>query len=454
MNFTLVLNFIFLSAVIFSFLIEDINTASLYITFVFFIGVLVSFRGKFFNILQILLFISFIFGLSIPIFYSLNLYNYPPGNVIALRNHIDIPLSDQYVIDSYLIISFFLWGLIMSFYLMASKDKFIIRNPLFLFNTRTLFFVSVLLCILQLNTLVASQNLGYVESVHLSSGFFHHIGSLLLSIFPLIFLYSFVQNGFVSNPSLRKIIFICILFLLPYIILLIAGQRGPFFLAFVFTIYLFKEIFKIKLLGFVCFLVLFSLLFFTFHFIESYRFSAEAIDFEDLSNNLVDGVLFSSSSLSIVPYTIKFIDLFSNKDYFVFGYLTSIFSFSPNYSLSGIDDKSYLAQHLTFLLDPTRLLGGSTVGTNFIAELFEVFGYIYPLYFLAGFSLLALYVYLKRSITKSPLVAYFYTLFFIEFVYFSRGSPFKTFSKISLFWFLLFISLIFIMLFLKARQSR
>ena len=90
-----------------------------------------------------------------------------------------------------------------------------------------------------------------------------------------------------------------------------------------------------------------------------------------ISKILTLGIISNSSSIGVIAYTIELKDQFFNKVPFLFGYVQGIFSFAPNYTLEGIQNKNYLAQHLTYLLNSDKLYRGSTIGTSLGAEFYE-----------------------------------------------------------------------------------
>jgi hypothetical protein len=226
-----------------------------------------------------------------------------------------------------------------------------------------------------------------------------------------------------------------VLFILPCLLIAIAGLRGPLLLNLIVLFLLYSYRFGPPKYSSTIPILL--MLFIAFSFIEIGRFVGyEEVVFEDLlvsvRYSIVYQITFYASSISILPLTIMFEDEFFNRVPFAFGYIDAIFSFTPNYTIEGLHDKSYLAQHITYFLDKDRLLGGSTVGTSMVAELYDLFGEMFFLYVISGFVLMLAYNKLMHLGQRSPFWLYIFMIYSANFVFMPRGSIFKMFSKNSI----------------------
>ena len=116
-------------------------------------------------------------------------------------------------------------------------------------------------------------------------------------------------------------------------------------------------------------------MFFSAIVIDALRFSEISSLLENISVfDLFFNVVASTWEVSGAYYTIELQEEFFNRIPFLFGYIQGIFSFSPNYTVEGIQNKNYLAQHLTYIMEPDKLLNGSTIGTAMGAEFYEFVG--------------------------------------------------------------------------------
>ena len=131
----------------------------------------------------------------------------------------------------------------------------------------------------------------------------------------------------------------------------------------------------------------------------------------------------------MIAYTYQLQNEFTNNVPFLFGYIDGIFSFAKNYTLEGINVKSYLAQHLTYHLNSDKLFRGSTIGTSYVAEIIEIANYNLSVIFVIS----GVFLYFARLLTL-----HFQQSFFLYVVYFHyvevmllapRGSFMKLFSK-------------------------
>ena len=109
--------------------------------------------------------------------------------------------------------------------------------------------------------------------------------------------------------------------------------------------------------------------------------------------------------------------------------MQGIFSLAPNYTLEGIENKNYLAQHITYITEPTKLFNGSTIGTAMGAEFYEFSGGSMIFIFVLSILLLYLGKYFISRLNKNVIMFYIGAIYFETLLLSPRGSIMKIFSK-------------------------
>jgi hypothetical protein len=275
-----------------------------------------------------------------------------------------------------------------------------------------------------INLVIQTRIHGYVEVMHLhsSSSFIFNIADALYKVTGVLLLF--------TSTNKRQFIKYACIFLLPYLVQFFTGARGEtvaviFTLIFIYTI-IYSSISMRKILFYG------ALLFFAVVVVGILRFSDDlASDLSGISSfdMIVNPIISSSKSLGVVAYTIELKDYFFNKVPFIFGYIDSIFSFEKNYTTEGVIEKSYLAQHVTYLTNPEKLFRGSTIGSSFVAEVFEF----------SGGNSIAILVFSSLSLFFARIIPFLMVkniyLFYLGFVFLEafvlspRGSIMKFFNK-------------------------
>ena len=194
------------------------------------------------------------------------------------------------------------------------------------------------------------------------------------------------------------------------------------------------------------------LLFILANAIGAYRYSRV------IGNLLLDKSIFkffifniasTASSMGVIAYTIELKDQFFNKIPFLLGYIQAIFSFAPNYTYEGIQKKNYLAQHLTYLLDPHRLYKGSTLGTAMGAEFYEISNGHMIVIFILSIVLLFCACYFIKKLFKNQFMFYVGAMYIQILCLSPRGSIMKIFNKESI---IIIVILLFIGLLPRHRK--
>ena len=289
-----------------------------------------------------------------------------------------------------------------------------------------------------------SRIYGYIDIIHthdtdLNIPIIFSIFELLYKLVGSIFIfYSVNQKDFIRRS---------IVFLIPFWILFFAGSRGEAIAISLALVLIYTNHYRFFNIS--KYIKYFLILFILGVLMGSYRWMSNP-DLSILISNFINLSAFhffgNASSLAVLSYTILLQDQFFNSTPFVFGYFDSIFSFVPNYTIEGIMQKNYLAQHITYLLNPEKLLRGSTIGTSQSAEFYELVGG--SLYLFSVLSALYIFAsqFLLRIIFVNPIIFYLGLTYFEFFILSPRGSVFKFMNKESL---VSFLIAVFFYLFFK-----
>lgn len=418
--------------------------------------IFISTRDRFFNIFQLFLLMMFLFNLSIPFFNLVGLYEYPVSNAFMINDGIKEPILDSTLSKTYSILTTILLGTSIGWLL--TKESASDRHELVLYDRdelmreafshwKILNYLFIILvpfeCLYQLILVRFSMESGYVSTMHLHS----YVGKVSVLFIVLDYVYPFIGVLALYNcQTLTKFRRTMLLYLLPFFVQVFTGLRGNFVslmltLLFIYS-WKYKQI-EVKKAG----VIMIGLFFITF-FIGTVRFSHSASDLtEALSlgpiRSFIKEICSSGASIVVPAYTIQLADSFSNKVPFFFGYIFAIFSFASNYTIDGILEKSYLAQHITYLLRPDRLLGGSTIGTAIAAEFYEFTKGNLFLIFVLSILLLGIGNGFIKKMYKNPLWFYFGVIYIQNLLLSPRGSVMKIFNKLSCAYILIYIMLSF-----------
>ena len=421
---------------------------------IFFECVIISTLDKVFNIFQIFLLMMFLFSIGLPIFVLFDLFNYPPGNRMLFGDGIRTVISNETLSETYLVLILMLLGSSLGWLIGILKFKMnikrtttlkYVRNKYEKFLKRLFYILLILVIYKNIDLVYNSLKYGYVEVMHLQS--LNLNNSYVLIIADIFFKMSGYALLFLSKNS-KQYVKYSLLFMIPYSIQLFAGARGETIAVLLTIIFIYSKFYKklnLKKLVPSAFLILiFSTAFGIYRFTRDFGSLISEISIPKL---LSLGIISNSSSMGVIAYTIELKDQFFNKIPFLFGYVQGIFSFAPNYTLEGIQNKNYLAQHLTYLLNPDKLYGGSTIGTSMGAEFYEFSNGNFFIIFTLSFLLLYATCYFISRLDKNVFMFYLGALF-LELLWLSpRGSIMKIFNKESL---LSLIILIFIVYFSRT----
>lgn len=443
---SLLIILVFSQLLIFTFLLSVFNLINIsldsygIILFIVFIECLIlAFLDKKDSIYKLFLFMMFLFNLALPFFVIFGLYSYPLGNRIMLTDGIMTPVSDKTLSITYLVLIAMLMGSSVGWLI----GKYQFDNNLKHSTQTTIYgarfnrIIKYLFFILTAMVMYRNLTLLYFSSVY---DFIEvmHVRSVNLGI-PWIFTIAdifFKMSGFAMlylSKNHKEYIKYALIFMAPFIIQAFTGARGETIAMIIVVTFIYSHFYKqfnmVKIFSYGI------VLFFSAIVIDALRFSREIssllenISVFDLFFNVVAS---TSGSVGVIAYTIELQEEFFNRIPFLFGYIQGIFSFSPNYTVEGIQNKNYLAQHLTYIMEPDKLLNGSTIGTAMGAEFYEfVGGSIGGIFILSGI-LLYFTKYFMSRINRNIVMFYIGALYLEALLLAPRGSIMKIFSKESL----------------------
>ena len=409
------------------------------LVFVFFECVLLSFVDKLLNVYQFFLLMMLVFNVVQPIFEYFGWYSYPPGNMIMLSSSIKHIISDKTLAETYKVLIALLMGTSFGWlvgmykynYFFKNRDYFLLRRVSKNRNLFKYFFYIVLTLTIIHNFIVLyySKKFGYVKVMHLQV--VNDNIPIILRVAELIFpLSGYAMLYLVKNK--KEYLKYAILFMIPYMIQIFTGLRGEAIVVTLSLLFIYAFYFgRIKLK------YIFSggiLLFLTAKAVGEYRFSGsisvtDMVFGASLLESLALGLALNGSSIGVIAYTIDLKDHFFNRVPFLFGYILAIFSFAPNYTYEGIQEKSYLAQHITFLLYPDKLYGGSTIGTAIGAEFYELSNGNMLIIFILSSLLLYFACYFIKNLFKNQFMFYVGVIYIQALLLSPRGSIMKIFNK-------------------------
>tara|TARA_B100000989_G_scaffold298303_1_gene286981 strand:+ start:407 stop:1834 length:1428 start_codon:yes stop_codon:yes gene_type:complete len=400
------------------------------------------------SIYKIFLFMMFLFNIALPIFVLFDLYSYPIGNRIMLTDGVMTVVSDKTLSETYQVLMMMIVGTSVGWligkYNFDKNNNFNFRtsssiySPRFIANFKILFFILTVMVIYRNSALVYYSSVYdfievmHVRSIDLGAPWFFNFADVLFKVFGFILLY--------QSKNRKEYIKYATIFMIPFIIQALTGARGETIAMLIVILFIYSHFYsQVKLAkAFFYGVMLFS----ASIVIDAVRFSREIGDVLaniSIFDLLVLAVTSTSGSIGVIAYTIELKEKFFNSVPFLFGYIQGIFSFSPNYTLEGILNKNYLAQHITYIIEPAKLFNGSTIGTAMGAEFYEfVGGSMFGIFIM---SILLLYVakYLISRLNTNLIMFYIGAIYIEALILSPRGSIMKIFSKESLISFLVLI---------------
>lgn len=438
LNFSyLVLQFVLL-IVFYILIVLDVNddVFQIYLSLCFAQALSLGLVSKKNLLLLLFLLMTLIFNLAIPVLNLIGLYEFPQDNLILLGDGITTPLRQDSLRFTYQASAVALMGSVAGWLAGGVLKKRgdtghhlgLQKNV----NNSALVSMAFLICFglsLSNSGLLAyyATEYGYVSVMHARNSpanipIISAVGDLFYKLLSIAYLY--------TSGTERKFKARSIIVLIPFFLQAIAGARGEFIVIMMSIAVLYHYSFRPLNVGKIA--IYLVAIFLIASFWGTYRFTRDLSDFKDPANILkimLFHFLGNSASIGVIGYTYQLEDQFTNKVPFLFGYVQGIFSFAKNYTIEGINYKSYLAQHLTYELNPDKLFRGSTIGTAYIAEIIATTrDNFISLFVISGvFMFFARYL---TSIYQNSFILYACYFHMIEVTLLApRGSFMKIFNK-------------------------
>lgn len=272
--------------------------------------------------------------------------------------------------------------------------------------------------IAKLSIYINSRAVGYVQAIHGTSQ-----SNILFTVCDILYpvLFALILKEIIWNK--RKVVAYGFLFLVPYFILFISGFRGELIGKVIAVLILYSLLYRFNIFWLVtgAFLGLFASL-----IMEFLRFDSSLAITDLPLDAYIEAFMFAGNSFAVVPLTIENAsDLFHGWKYF-FGGPYGVFSFSETYTVEGVLSKPYLPQHLTYIIDRNRFLGGSTIGGSILAEIYL----ITPKLTLLISSLIPIFTsWLLKNSLRSALGLYVTMSFMENLIFIPRGGFLKFIDK-------------------------
>ncbi len=313
------------------------------------------------------LFVSGALFLPVPVFLNLGLYELPLGNVISRGNGIYNVISIGSIFDSIRVFLAFVLGVLLASFLVCNffkKTEILVRNyPYAEFLSKFYWLFFVLICIKYCIVALDTYTSGYVNAVHLESGYGNHVVfKVVEALYPLLGL-AFVYVSKVDAQWKKR----AVIFLLPFMLKLATGIRGDFLFATLSIVVLYSQRFEIKIsLSFILKFVAVVVVLFIMGFVRSKGWDIDRFEYGLLIEEI-------GSSLAPLAYFFEYENELTDWRY-IFGYPISLFGDSISYTLDSIANNYIYAQHLVFHLSENKFLNGSTIGGSFLAEIYSFTG--------------------------------------------------------------------------------
>ena len=394
------------------------------------------------NIYKIFLFMMFLFNIALPIFVLFDLYSYPVGNRIMLTDGVTTVVSEKTLAETYQVLITMLMGTSVGW--LMGKYNFDKRNnhstyrrstaiysPRFVTNFKFLFYLLTMMVVYRNSALVYYASVYdfievmHVRSVDLGAPWFFNFADVLHKVFGFVLLY--------QSKNREEFIKYATIFMIPFVIQALTGARGETIAMLIVILFIYSHFYS--QLRFTKAIFYGVMLFSASILIDALRFSREI---GDVLNNIsvVDLVVLAitstSGSIGVIAYTVELKDEFFNSVPFLFGYIQGIFSFSPNYTYEGIVNKNYLAQHITYIIEPTKLFNGSTIGTAMGAEFYEFSNGSMSIIFILSMLLIYLSKFFISRLNSNIIMFYIGAIYIEALILSPRGSIMKVFSKESI----------------------
>lgn len=350
-------------------------------------------------------------------------------------------ISKEGIIASYKSLNAFLIGTFLGVLLIRSKVRKILFVPRLNLIKKTFsrikaphlnplkyafWFLFWVMVFDEMSLYVEASKIGYVNAFHVG-GQKNPFFVMADILYPLVFCFLLKLAVFdKTKVDASKFRDLAIIFLIPYFITFLAGFRGEFIAKFsvLVMIYLFKirgiSTLRIIFLSFAVVIGVVSM--------EFIRFSSGLNPFDIPIELYFEGFLYAGNTFSVLGYVSDYSESLYHGPLFLFGPIIGLFSTADTYSVSGIETKPYLAQHLMYIMDSKKFFGGSTIGSSSVAELFLINDSFIFIFFCAMVFIFIAQFFAKNFL-RSGILLYISFTFFENFFMSPRGGFLKFIDK-------------------------
>lgn len=220
----------------------------------------------------------------------------------------------------------------------------------------------------------------------------------------------------ISIPSKKKFLVVSTLYLMVKLLDSFKGARAIFLTQLLFIMWYYAKVYGIKIkaktmLKLVGFTVIFS------QILVSFR--SKRIFSLNLINSIYDFLFSQGVSYLVLGYTINYKNQIIGEGNYPY-ILQGIFGFKPQ-SLETLKTTNSLADKLTYLLNPSAYLKGEGIGSNYIAEMYDL-GYFWLI--IISILLGILIVKYEKYVVKNRFLLLTSYYFIPNLFYIPRGSFF------------------------------
>ena len=391
---------------------------------VFVLSILSRKKGETFSIYDVFLFTEFFFCFDIifgDIFGLYDLHSFEHFGQIDTFN-------DKELITSFKILSFFQAGIVLSWLWNNKHTQVDIKQRVRFSNEGRklcliLFYIMFIpACAAKAIIVYSAMVYGYVESIQLGelvgSNIYVYLGSALFEVISAFCFYLAVDKDEFKRLAL--------LYAIPSIMLLFTGQRGPGIVTIIAIIWLYNKYVQKVNFKYVAILGVGAVI--LLPLIGQWRGDSSEL----VTNSALGWVshfFFSQGmSFNVIPFTVRYLDTFTNKVPFLFGYLWDLFHPTQAYTIDSIVDGNYLAYHLAYNAYGDTFFLGHTMGTSLIAELYELAQGYYILMLPLSFFIMNFTTYLSNNMYKNPFLFVIGIEYMMCFIYSPRDSIGKVLS--------------------------
>lgn len=232
----------------------------------------------------------------------------------------------------------------------------------------------------------------------------------------------FFQLGFMmllgGKPPIKTFYIFGFIYLITFVPNLLIGLRAMFAVGFLFLFWYYTNIYNKKINIIKTLIFLFSIIL-LLQYIAFIRVDSETET--NLFRSMLTFLISQSQSMYVLSYYIQYEDIVNNIN--TYPYLLDPFiswAFPSGQSLDVLNVRSALGHQLTYVINPDYYLGGASLGTSFIADIYEfgllgVFiGAIIFSFFISSFNKL----YYKKKII------FIFSMFFVQYFFMAPRSTF------------------------------